>query len=339
MRTDIVITIDVECALPGGALGLGSKPIGVDRRVFCKSPAGEFGIKLIIDLLNHFNMKGSFFCDSSIKYLTNDDDFAKVVNYIHHRQHDVQLHTHPIYRLWATKGEAGSFAPAHWSDNICDLPVSLQHTILQEGVELLYKHINKTPIAYRAGNYGANAKTLDLLRQLAIRFDSSYNIWARSHKRYSNQNITDKIYNTPFDVGGVLEVPVTNYYCGLGKTHRFFAPEGASAKEMVTALDLLHANNTPIIVIVLHSFSFALHTKQPDKNIKFNFVTYNRLKKLFKYISVNQHKFNVLTFSDIFSSPQKIDNYQATTPHREFVRVPNLHLLGRLFGQAVQKIL
>ena len=336
MITNIIISVDVECALPGNLKSAELLPVGVERRVYCNNSKESYGIEFLMRTLDDYNMKGVFFCDSAMRYLTSEDTAAKVITDIDRQGHDVQLHLHPIYKLWKTNGLGGKILFENWSDNIGELPIEIQDNFIQEGVEFIKKYINKSPIAFRAGNYGANLDTLNVLKKYNFKFDSSYNLWARQQKKYNNQSITNDIKNTPFIVNGIIEVPVTNYIAGFNKAYRFFAPEGASSLEMITALKYLHSINIEYVVIVLHSFSFAKNTKDVTKEVRFNSVAYNRFINTLDFIAKEKDKYRVRTFSELdCNDMQLISNVNKN----EFVSVPLLYTFGRYFGQLQQKYL
>lgn len=337
MITNIIITVDVECSLPGDVRGGAVLiPVGVERRVYCKNGNDSYGIDLIMQTLNDYNMKGVFFCDSCMKYLTTEEESAKVLTDIYNNGHDVQLHIHPIFKLWKTKGLDGKLLPDNWSDNINKLPIDVEDEYIKEGVEFITRYTHKTPIAFRAGNYGASDRTLSALKRHGLIYDSSYNMWARVQKRYNNQNITTDITNRHFIINDIIELPVTNYLAGVKSDYRFFAPEGSSSLEMITALDRLYNINMEYVVIVLHSFSFAKNTKDTIKNVKFNSIAFKRFIKTLDFISRQKDKYRVTTFSELNSEKVRAT---ANAKSGGFVSIPVAYSIGRYIGQFQQKLL
>lgn len=290
MPSNIYITIDVECMLTRA---------GVIETVFCKSGSDNYGIPMIMDLLDEYGYKGIFFCDTTMKYLLDEERAAEIHQYIHNRGHQVQLHIHPMHMLRSTNGEGCNLAREKWSDHIGNLPESLQEQLIQDGIEQIHQHTGLKPIAFRAGNYGAKVSTLPILKKHGIHYDSSYNLWTRSSRNYYELMLDDEV-NSPFLIHDLVEFPATVFYIG-NHTHnqyRFFAPEGASLAEMKYALDRLERAGVTDIVLVLHSFTFVKAANKPRQKLLFNKLAYNRFKQLLQIINTDS-RFNVTTFDSI----------------------------------------
>ncbi|MDP2816656.1 MAG: hypothetical protein Q8O19_08270, partial [Rectinemataceae bacterium] len=100
-----------------------------------------------MDMLDEYGFKGTAFCDSCMTYLVGEQETGKVLQDIVSRGHDVQLHIHPIYKLWATAATQALLPQEEWSDHMGRLPVWLQADLIKEGRDLLKKYTGREPTA------------------------------------------------------------------------------------------------------------------------------------------------------------------------------------------------
>ena len=333
----IYITIDVECSLPSLSKGGDPEPVGTKKRVYGDVQGKQYGIHFIMDMLDKHGFKGTFFCDSCMTYLVGESETGKVLRDITSRDHDVQLHVHPIYRLWASTATRILLPREQWSDHMGKLPTWLQADLIKEGRDLLKKHTGREPTAFRAGNYGASAATLELLASHGFLIDSSYNLWAQTNAGYGQTLRTEEPVNAPFKMNGILEFPVTCFVTAerWPRAYRFFAPEGASFTEMCMALMRLRAAGVEDAVVVLHSFSFLKADDPHYRSVKFNAIAYRRFRRLLQYLAARKDDYQVLSFSDYLRQGHKPE-HSAVTP-RHFVRVPIWAVGLRIAGQLIQR--
>ncbi len=170
--TVVYLTIDTEYAyrLPG-ADGPGSRAENFDRSIACETPGGAVGIFHQMDLLETFGLKAVFFVDPMPALLWGVGAIADVVGPIVARGHDVQLHCHTE---WLEHDTGGTLAGGRMGRNIADFPLDDQCRILAWARETLIAAGAPPPVAFRAGNYGANDDTLMALARLGIAYDSSH---------------------------------------------------------------------------------------------------------------------------------------------------------------------
>jgi hypothetical protein len=170
--TIVYLTIDTEYAfrLPGFG-GPGTRAENFARSIACETPAGAVGVSHQMDVLDRYGLKGVFFVDPMPALLWGVDAIADVVRPIVARGHDVQLHCHTE---WLEFDRAGRLATGRTGRNIKDFSLAQQRTILAWAREALIDAGAPPPVAFRAGNYGANDDTLLALAELGFRYDASH---------------------------------------------------------------------------------------------------------------------------------------------------------------------
>ena len=134
--------------------------------------------------------------------------------------------------------------------NIADFGLEDQRRLLEIGIDALTRAGAPPPIAFRAGNFGANNDTLKALRSLGIRYDSSY------HKPYLGKACridTALPLACPTELEGLIEVPPT-YFKDFPGGCRPLQIAAASSAELRAVTRQSIARDLPTMVVVSHSF-------------------------------------------------------------------------------------
>jgi hypothetical protein len=170
----------------------------------------------------------------------------RVVDPILTRGHEVQLHVHTEWLRWFEKDPVAG----RRGENIFEFPETDQRVLLEMGAEALERAGAPRPIAFRAGNYGADNATLRALKSLGLRFDTSYN------QPYIGDvcriDVPEPLLE-PALVEGLTEIPITFFEDYPGHT-RPLQLCAISTAELAWCVTDARAANRPTVVIVSHSF-------------------------------------------------------------------------------------
>ena len=339
----IFITIDVETSI-GGAFAKPDKlrPVGADKRIYGQIGNREFGIPLIIDILNKHNLKATFFVEPFCSFYFGEKIIKEICHYILNRGHDVQLHLHPNYQIfkcpdWQERAKRKELFP----DIIAKYTLDEQINLIKQGKKILEKYGVK-PIAFRAGCFGANLNTLMALKENDFLIDSSYNLSflgktcflhplhltshlsrftshlspLTSHVLRLTPHLSRLTYlNDLTLINGIYELPITNYYdfkIGNFKRLRTLDICAVSFYEMKKILRYALKKGPKHITFILHSFSLIKKRDVQYKTARPNFIVINRFKKLCEFLSRNKNLFKVITLSQF---AQSLPDYALRTTH------------------------
>jgi hypothetical protein len=207
---------------------------------------GEFGILAQMEMLEALGLKGVFFVDPMPGLVHGRAILADVVGPIIARGHDVQLHIHTEWLAFAQSQPVGEAR----GRNIADFAFPDQLRLLTLAREMLVEAGAPAPVAFRAGNYGANDDTLRALADLGFLWDSSLNpVFLGGECAIGLPRTT--AHATPHL--GITEIPVATLYDRRGHL-RPAQVCALSAWEMTAALDFAASNHHPHFMIVCHSF-------------------------------------------------------------------------------------
>ena len=197
----LLVTIDAEAVH-------GRSPLDEMMWGRLKGVEREYGIGLIADLCEKYNITATYFLDVYEHSYYGKDALKEVALYLGRRGHDVQLHTHPAWfqdqrdfkHIRRMKREQSCFPAEKYWMSLNSLEEQIE--ILRHGKDLLEEWLKKPVIAHRAGAYALDHNTLVALREVGIPIDSSM-FYGHPHCKV----IWSK--NQPVEQEGILELPVT----------------------------------------------------------------------------------------------------------------------------------
>lgn len=259
---DVILTIDTEGPR-------GSDP--VLYQIWGKVSENEFmGIPKIIEICDKYHVKGLFFVDIPEVWDYGYDKIKEVIIYIRKKGHDVGVHVHPHHM----PGENRHF--------LFDYSKDEQRKIIEECTNKYVEITGEYPQSFRAGKYGANRDTLDIIDELGYKYDFS--------EFYSQKwcGINPEIaYVLPQRYKTIIEFPVTVFrsfklgmiYCRYDKLEAT-----NNLNEMKYIFNQYVKTNTEgVITLFLHSFSFLNFLDTPDKPT-INEENLRRFKGIMEYI-------------------------------------------------------
>lgn len=296
-KTYVFFTCDVE------SMGKGNP----GKDIWGKSGNEYWGVTKIMDMLDKYNIKGTFFVNVYESAKFGDEALKNVCLEITRRKHDLGLHTHPQVMFPKIYGmQNGTLAE--------------QSEIIRTGKELIRKWTGKEVIAHRAGAYLSNHDTLKALSENGILFDSSTSYAYRRIQNLKHPISTiNKIIITDSGQQKTIEIPVTIY--GEFKFMNFvdirvLDMESTSLVEFKEILKAAIKNDVKTVVIMSHSFSFIRYNKSARKRLE------KKLDLLLSYIK-SQKMLDAITFTE-FSNRYKEN--QVTLEGEDFLPITGVWL-------------
>lgn len=241
--TAVYLTIDTEYAAGFAARG---RAENFARSIACETPAGAVGVFHQMRLMERYGIKGVFFVDPMPALLWGRAAVEDVVGPVVEAGHDVQLHCHTEWLELA--GAANPFGKT--GQNIADFAFEDQCAILAWARDTLVAAGAPPPVAFRAGNYGANDDTLRALAAIGLEYDSSHTPGIDGGA--SRISLT-RGHRHPVRHYGVIEVP-TGCIRTFGGGLRHAQVTAISAREMLAAIRHARDHGAASFTLVSHSF-------------------------------------------------------------------------------------
>jgi len=319
LKPGVIISFDVECSMGGAWQNPELKPVSPAKGMMGEFGNKRLGIPLICDILEKNNLKAAFFVEPFNKELGYPNETEKVCSYLMERGQDIELHIHPNHYNYKLFLENKPFV---FTDQMYECPPLFQLELLNKGMERIEKWTGKKPIAFRAGNLGADEETLKILSKAGIKIDSSYSYpFAGGQCAFSKK----EPFNGSKWYGDVLETALSGFESMVLPGIYSSKPldlMGISFEEARDAVKKICKSGADA-VLILHSFSlFKVKDKQYSK-ARLNRVVKKRFEKFCAWLDKNREDYPPRTFEEICSliekkeySPQKTDPVKIKNPIR-----------------------
>jgi hypothetical protein len=323
--TTCYITIDTEYEVGFTRRhGAASRQDNFNRSIQCLTPQGPVGIGYQMDVLDEHGLKAVFFVDPMPSLLWGTACIEDVVGPIVARGHDVQLHIHTEWLALA--GDANPLK-SRTGVNIKDFNFDEQCTLLDHARRVLVAAGAPDPVAFRAGNYGANDCTLQALAHLGLKYDTSHCPGIPHPKCDISLSPAD---HWPQMHHGILEVPA-GCIAGMGDQLRHAQVTALSAWEMTAALNHCQSQGIAHFTIVSHSFEML----SPDR-ARINRFVKARFEKLCRFLASSQ----ACTTGTYAANPPQLADVRTTAqpvlplnPLRTGLRMAEQMLVNVMYGR------
>ncbi len=247
--TRVFITIDTEYssglyAGPSAA----SRAENYARSIGCVTPEGPAGVTHKLELLAEYGQKAVFFVDPMPALVWGIAAIEDIVAPIIAAGQDVQLHCHTEWLGHA--GSANPLASKRTGLCIADFPFEEQCELLAYARDTLMAAGAPAPVAFRAGNYGANDDTLRVLATIGLDYDSSHCPALPDGLCRISLGPEDR---DPVGHMGVIEVPAGSIGT-MGGGQRHAQITALTLAEMLAAIRHARSEGRESFTLVSHSF-------------------------------------------------------------------------------------
>jgi peptidoglycan/xylan/chitin deacetylase (PgdA/CDA1 family) len=304
-KQKIIFTVDVEGHV-------GENP--VSRLIYGAVDEKEYGIAALMDMLDHYKIKGLFFVDIAEAWDYGEEKISGVLKFIKNRGHDVGVHIHPD----------------HMADKkrlfLSEYSYDEQYKMIKQCTDFYKKVLGEQPIAFRAGKYGANWITLEILAKLGYKVDFSQFYG----QKWCHINPCCTKTNTIQLDTGLIEVPVSTYK-SFDKT--FYSRYDKIDAELMfmefqsVITKMKNSNSYNIIVMFAHSFSLLNWRRKPNTP-SYDKAKHNKLKKQLEYVSQNSYTF--ISLEDVVNM-EKIDSSEINELEACKGPLTWLYLISRIY--------
>jgi len=315
-NTYFIITVDTE------AYKVNNEVPRFEDHIYGAINGDEWGVRKIVDTCDHYNGKCTFFIDFCMHHQYGESPIRSLCEWIDARGHDVQVHAHP------------SWIPETGRPLLHLYPYEIQCQIIQE-LKLLYeKFLNRPPLAFRAGAYGANFDTVRALSKNGFQIDSSYFF---NHKNCElSKHLDNRYYNRAFQIEKLIEMPITVYSLFKKPDKKSKIDINAcSYTEMKYVFQKLIENpHVSYVILFLHSFSFITQGNKVGM-IKPDLLSFKKFEKTLKFLKSNKNA-EIICMNDFFNLVK--GSYNSPVNGDDIVSSRPWMLIPRYLGRLIQRL-
>lgn len=245
--TRLYFTIDTEYEFGFAAKhGIGARAENFARSIAGRVPGGEVGVFRQMDVFDRYGLTAVFFVDPMPALVWGVGAIADVVGPIVERGHDVQLHLHTE---WLALAGTSTPLGGRTGRNIKDFTRDEQAALLDWGRRMLVEAGAPRPVAFRAGNYGANDDTLAALADVGMPYSTNHTPGIVGGECAIGLGPADR---APVRRCGVTEVPVGCIETATGLRHAQLT--ALSHRELAGAARHARDSGSGCFTLVSHGF-------------------------------------------------------------------------------------
>ena len=227
----------------------------IKHLIFGETEDGRYGIERIMDEFDKANAKILFFVDFAEAWDYGRDKVEKVVRTILDRGHNVGVHIHPDHM--ADKNRLFLY----------EYTREEQYDIIKRCTDIYTEIVGQPPKSFRAGKYGANYDTLDILCELGYQYDFS----EFYHQKWCGLNPPVTV-NAPCKYKTLTEFPVTMHqsvHIGpLVREDKLDIEQMTSGELRYGLTQIVKAPFDMVTTLFFHSFSLLKWRDRPDTPVK-----------------------------------------------------------------------
>ena len=295
----VLLTVDTEISDPMPAdwrkAGLEGQ---IERDILGATDHGQFGLPFQLATLKQHNLKAVFFVEALFASASeaNRTALARTVRMVESAGQEVQLHLHPE---WLAR-TGRTLPPGRKGRDLAEFTEDEQALLIQEGFENLKSCCAAPVTAFRAGNFGADGRTLKALARNGFLFDSSYNA---CYLGYTCRIEHAERLTRPTLINGVTEYPIATFsdWPGHLRPAQICA---CSAREMRNALDGAWRAGWKSFVLLWHSFELIKRPKIPGQTAHPDWLAIKRFQQLCRFLDENRDRFVTRGFHDLETAPE-----------------------------------
>lgn len=323
MKTKVVLTVDTEFSIAGCFVDpINNKPVGL-QAVLYEKDGRSHGLGFILDILDKYNVKATFFVEALNANYFEHDLMGEVAHTIADRGQDVQLHLHPCWQYFKNSSWQEQLMLNPPNDNICRRNYQEIESILLEGLDIFSQWGLDRPSAIRTGSLCVNRDVYKAMNKAGIKFSS--NIGTGIFKPSETEL---ELYSGCHEIESCFEIPVLTY-CDMNlfsKKHlKLLTITGSSWREIEFLLLAAAQRKLDYVVILTHPSEFVKNQNNQYTQFNANKINKKRFDKLCRFLQHNKERFSISTFSELQTSASVADKTANT-----LLEVPYLFALKRM---------
>ena len=277
------------------------RPLGAEC-VRSSDRGGPAGLDYVLAVLSEFDLRATFFIEALQSVWFGDREMGAIAERIAKAGHEVQLHVHPVWRLFDRQGWQQELserpALAHTRDSLPALPEAELHDVLALAQSNFARWDVPAPRAIRTGGLVVERPLYEAFRTHGLAVSSSVGLALHVPEDEALHH-----YSQPFMVDGVAEFPVASYLgadVSIRRKTRLATLIGMGSSELSALLEAAERAAMPGIVLLSHMSEFFRLSE--EGRVRRNPVVERRFRGLCQVLA-SDSGMHAVTINDLAAGP------------------------------------
>lgn len=287
MRTHVCITIDTEFSIGGAFADACRTPVG-EQMVWCDVDGVSQGLGFLLEQFRKYGVSATFFVEALQRLYFKHDPMAPIARRLSDEGHEVQLHIHPCWSVFAHDDWYARVQAQPRQDDFAGREEDNSLVLINQGLGIFADWDVPQPQVFRAGSLQHDAALYRATARAGIPYSSHVGLAI-----YDSGDEAYRLYSGVHRRHGVLECPLLTFQDWRigGQRHlKSLTIAGTSFAETRQLLLQAHAAEVPLVVLLTHPFEYVQRAEHGGR-VRRHRVNQQRLQQLCSFLHGHSEQF------------------------------------------------
>lgn len=300
MKTKVCITIDTEFSIAGAFNDARHIPIG-EQRVWCDVDGKSQGLGFILDCFARNAITATFFVETLQRTYFKADPMAPIAQRLHAAGHEVQLHVHPCWGMFAHDDWKERIRKTKGVDAFFGRSEDDSYQLIKSGMEAFAEWGIPAPTVFRSASLQHDETLYKAQARAGIPYSSNVGLAI-----FDSGDTNYRLYGGRHARHGIIECPVLTFndWTVPGRQHlKTLTITGTSFAETRALLERAQQAGVEQVVILTHPFEYVQCSNFRMSEVRTHRVNQRRLNQLCAYLNRERERFDVCGVGAAASAP------------------------------------
>lgn len=288
MHTRVCITIDTEFSIAGAFAHAQFQPVA-EPMVWCDVGGRSEGLGFLLDCFAQYRIPATFFVEAMHRHYFKDDPMRPAVRQIEHGGHEIQLHAHPCWCVFAHDDWRERVRAQPRQDDFAGRSEDASLRLIEEGIAVFHDWGLPRPQVFRSGSLQHDDALYRALARAGIPYSSNvglaiYDSGDPAYRLFGGRHVRHR----------VVECPVLTFSdWSIGGRHHLktLTIAGTSFAETRNLLDQAQRAGVELVVLLTHPFEYIQSRDIGRAVARRHSVNQQRLRDLCGYLDAARDRF------------------------------------------------
>ncbi|MGH8853715.1 MAG: hypothetical protein ACREWI_05485 [Telluria sp.] len=301
----VCITIDTEYSIAGAFADAELSPVA-DPVVWCEVAGRSEGLDFLLNCFRQYRIPASFFIETLNRTYFKDDPMRAIAARIAAAGHELQLHVHPCWSVFAHDDWRERVRRQPRQDDFFGRDKGDSVRLIKQAMQAFADWGLPLPQVFRSGSLQHDDNLYRALAEIGIPYSSNVGVAI-----FDSGDPEYRLYSGSHGRHGVVELPVltfSDWRAGPRQHLKSLTIAGTSFAETCTLLDKAERAGMSHVVILTHPFEYVQSRDLGRTPARRHAVNQTRLTALCRYLDDNRDRFTACGIAEAAAAPPTNDN-------------------------------